>query len=246
MIRTHVAGSLRVDHAGETVTLTGWVARRRDHGGVAFIDLRDASGVVQVVVRDEQTAHGLRNEYCLRVEGSVARRPEGNENPHLASGEVEVVASAVEVLSEAAPLPFPVEDYHAGQVNEEVRLKYRYLDLRRDDMARAIRLRSRATHLIREVMEAQGFLDVETPYLTRSTPEGARDFLVPPGWSATTRSPAASGTRTSARIGSRSSPSSTWRCRSARARTSWRSRKLSCAGCGGRSTGTTCRGRSRG
>jgi aspartyl-tRNA synthetase len=194
VIRTHPAGSLRAQHAGETVTLTGWVARRRDHGGVAFLDLRDASGVVQVVVRDEETARGLRNEYCLRIAGTVARRPEGNENPSLATGDVEVVASEVEVLSEAAPLPFPVADYHAGQVNEEVRLKYRYLDLRRDEMAGNIRLRSRATRLIREVMDGHGFVDVETPYLTRSTPEGARDFLVPvrlqPGtWYALPQSP---------------------------------------------------------
>jgi aspartyl-tRNA synthetase len=194
VIRTHAAGSLRAEQVGETVRLAGWVARRRDHGGVAFIDLRDSSGVVQVVVRDEQTAHGLRSEYCVRAVGRVTRRPQGNENPNLATGDVEVVASVVEVLSEAAPLPFPVEDFHAGQVNEEVRLKYRYLDLRREEMARAIRLRSRATHLIREVMDAAGFVDVETPYLTRSTPEGARDFLVPvrlqPGtWYALPQSP---------------------------------------------------------
>jgi aspartyl-tRNA synthetase len=197
VIRTHAAGLLRPDQAGQAVTLTGWVARRRDHGGVTFLDLRDASGIVQVVVRDEDlddSAHGLRSEYCIRVNGSVHRRPEGNENPQLATGEVEVVASAVEVLSEAAPLPFPVADYHAGQVNEEVRLKYRYLDLRRDEMASNIRLRSRATHVIREVMDANGFVDVETPYLTRSTPEGARDFLVPvrlqPGtWYALPQSP---------------------------------------------------------
>jgi aspartyl-tRNA synthetase len=194
VIRTHPAGSLRAAQAGETVTLAGWVARRRDHGGVAFVDLRDASGVVQVVIRDEETAHGLRNEHCIRVEGEVSPRPTGNENPQLATGEIEVIASAVQVLSEAAPLPFPIEDYHAGQVNEEVRLRYRYLDLRREEMARSIRLRSRATHLIREVMEAGGFLDVETPYLTRSTPEGARDFLVPvrlqPGtWYALPQSP---------------------------------------------------------
>jgi aspartyl-tRNA synthetase len=194
VIRTHRAGALRAEHAGEGVTLAGWVARRRDHGGVAFVDLRDASGVVQVVIRDEETAHGLRNEYCIRVEGEVSRRPTGNENPQLATGDIEVITSGVDVLSEAAPLPFPVEDYHAGQVNEEVRLRYRYLDLRREEMGHAIRLRSRATHLIREVMEANGFVDVETPYLTRSTPEGARDFLVPvrlqPGmWYALPQSP---------------------------------------------------------
>ena len=179
MIRTHDAGTLRAEHAGTTVTLAGWVARRRDHGGVAFIDLRDASGVVQVVVRDERVAHGLRAEYCLYVVGDVRRRPAGNENPNLPTGEVEVVAADLTVFSEAAPLPFPVEDYRAGSVNEEVRLKHRYLDLRRAEMANNMRLRSRVTHLIREEMEDAGFLDVETPYLTRSTPEGARDFLVP-------------------------------------------------------------------
>ena len=194
MIRTHDAGTLRADQTGSAVTLAGWVARRRDHGGVAFIDLRDASGVVQVVIRDESIAHGLRSEYCLRVAGTVQCRPPGNENPSLPTGEVEVVADDVTVLSEAAPLPFPVEEFHAGAVNEEVRLRHRYLDLRRSDMANNLRLRSRVTHVIREVMEAAGFLDVETPYLTRSTPEGARDFLVPvrlqPGtWYALPQSP---------------------------------------------------------
>ncbi|MCI0686889.1 MAG: aspartate--tRNA ligase [Sporichthyaceae bacterium] len=194
MIRSQHAGSLRAADAGRTVTLAGWVARRRDHGGVAFIDLRDASGLVQVVIRDEQVAHGLRAEYCLRVTGEVSARPPGNENPALATGEIEVVASAVEVLSEAAPLPFPVEEYSPGAVSEEVRLRYRYLDLRRAEMARNMRLRSRVTHVIRDVMEQGGFLDVETPYLTRSTPEGARDFLVPvrlqPGtWYALPQSP---------------------------------------------------------
>ncbi len=206
MIRTH-AGTLRAEHAGAAVTLAGWVARRRDHGGVAFFDLRDASGVVQVVIRDEAVAHGLRSEYCLRVAGTVARRPAGNENPSLPTGDIEVIAADVNVLAEAAPLPFPIEDHSGGswgvvspdgsapgQVNEEVRLRYRYLDLRRADMAGNLRLRSRVTHLIRDVMEANGFLDVETPYLTRSTPEGARDFLVPvrlqPGtWYALPQSP---------------------------------------------------------
>ncbi len=194
MIRTHTAGSLAVADAGSTVTLAGWVAHRRDHGGVAFLDLRDASGLVQVVVRDEAVAHGLRNEYCLRVTGEVVRRPEGNANPNLTTGEIEVVASEVEVLSESAPLPFPIDEHGAGQVSEEARLKYRYLDLRRKGMADAMRLRSRANHVIRGVMESEGFLDVETPYLTRSTPEGARDFLVPvrlqPGsWYALPQSP---------------------------------------------------------
>jgi aspartyl-tRNA synthetase len=194
VIRTHEAGTLRGDHVGQTVTLAGWVARRRDHGGVAFIDVRDASGVVQVVVRDEAAAHGLRQEFCLRVVGEVQARPAGNENPQLPTGDIEVAALEVEVLSEAATLPFPVEEHHQGAVNEETRLRYRYLDLRRPEMTELLRLRSRVTHLIRDVMDLHGFVDVETPYLTRSTPEGARDFLVPvrlqPGtWYALPQSP---------------------------------------------------------
>ncbi|WP_055588838.1 aspartate--tRNA ligase [Peterkaempfera griseoplana] len=194
MIRTHDAGTLRAEHAGTTVTLAGWVARRRDHGGVAFIDLRDASGTVQIVVRDLDSVHGLRAEYCVKVVGDVRVRPEGNENPDIPTGAVEVVVSDLEVLSEAAPLPFPVAEYEPGTVNEEVRLKYRYLDLRREGPARALRLRSKVNHVIRTVMEENGFLDIETPNLTRSTPEGARDFLVPvrlqPGsWYALPQSP---------------------------------------------------------
>ena len=196
MIRTHDAGTLRAADIDATVTLTGWVARRRDHGGVAFIDLRDTSGVVQVVIRDEEAARPLRSEFCLRVVGQVRRRPEGNENPNLPSGEIEVVADTVEILSEAAPLPFPVEEYESTPVNEEVRLRHRYLDLRRPEMARNLRLRADVTRIIREVMTAHDFLDIETPYLT--------------GSSATTRSRAASATRTSGPTGSRSSPSSTW------------------------------------
>ncbi|MCW2667289.1 MAG: aspS [Frankiales bacterium] len=192
MIRTHEAGTLREEHAGSTVTLAGWVARRRDHGGVAFLDVRDRSGVVQVVVRDEAVAHGLRNEYCVKVVGSVRVRPEGNRNDALPSGAVEVVVDELEVLSEAAPLPFPIDDH--VEVGEEVRLRYRYLDLRRSGPAAAMRLRSDVNRAAREVLHAEGFLEVETPTLTRSTPEGARDFLVPvrlqPGsWYALPQSP---------------------------------------------------------
>ena len=133
MIRTHDAGSLRAEHVGQTVTLAGWVARRRDHGGVAFIDLREASGVVQVVIRDEEVAHHLRSEYCLKVTGEVALRPEGNQNPQLPTGEVEVIAADVEVLNPAAPLPFPIDEH--VEVGEEVRLTHRYLDLRRSGCA---------------------------------------------------------------------------------------------------------------
>lgn len=192
MIRTHDAGALRAEHAGQTVTLAGWVANRRDHGGVAFIDLREASGVVQVVIRDEAVAHHLRAEYCLKVTGEVTRRKGGNENPNLATGEIEVVATDVEVLSAAAPLPFPISDH--VEVGEEVRLKHRYLDLRRSGPAAAIRLRSKVNKAARDVLDRHDFVEVETPTLTRSTPEGARDFLVParlhPGsWYALPQSP---------------------------------------------------------
>ncbi|HSE08213.1 MAG TPA: aspartate--tRNA ligase [Nocardioidaceae bacterium] len=192
MIRTHDAGSLRAEHAGQTVTLTGWVARRRDHGGVAFLDLREASGVVQVVVRDEEVAHHLRSEYCLKVTGEVAPRPEGNANPQLPTGDIEVIAADVQVLSSAAPLPFPIDEH--VQVGEEVRLRHRYLDLRREGPAAALRLRSKVNHAARSVLEARDFVEIETPTLTRSTPEGARDFLVParlqPGsWYALPQSP---------------------------------------------------------
>lgn len=194
MLRTHTAGSLRAEHIGSTVTLTGWVDRRRDHGGVAFVDLRDASGIAQVVIRDESVAHGLRAEYVLQVTGEVGRRPEGNANTALATGEVEVVASEVVVLNEAAPLPFQVSTALDEPVGEEARLRYRYLDLRRPAPAHAIRLRSRANQAARRVLDAHDFVEIETPTLTRSTPEGARDFVVParlaPGsWYALPQSP---------------------------------------------------------
>ncbi|WP_157253317.1 aspartate--tRNA ligase [Nonomuraea typhae] len=192
MIRTHKAGELRKEHAGQQVTLAGWVARRRDHGGVVFIDLRDASGSAQVVFREEDHAHDLRAEYCVKVVGEVRVRPEGNANPDLPTGEIEVVAAEVEVLSEAAPLPFPIEG--STGVSEEARLKHRYLDIRRASVAHAMRVRSKATFLANQVMDELGFVYVETPTLTRSTPEGARDFLVPvrlqPGsWYALPQSP---------------------------------------------------------
>jgi aspartyl-tRNA synthetase len=197
VIRTHDAGTLTATDVGETVTLAGWVARRRDHGGVAFIDLREASGVAQVVIRDESVAHSLRSEYCLKVTGEVARRPEGNANPGLASGEIEVIASDVEVLNPSAALPFPIDDagsQKGGDVGEEVRLKHRYLDLRRSGPHAALRLRSRVNKAARDVLDDHGFVEIETPTLTRSTPEGARDFLVParlqPGsWYALPQSP---------------------------------------------------------
>jgi aspartyl-tRNA synthetase len=190
--RSEGAGTLRASAEGTTVVLAGWVARRRDHGGVAFIDLRDASGIVQVVVREDDVAHDLRNEWCVRVVGEIRRRPAGQANPLLATGEVEVVATELEVLSAAAPLPFQLDE-HVG-VGEEARLKYRYLDLRRAEPAAAMRLRSRVNRAARETLYDDGFVEIETPTLTRSTPEGARDFLVParlqPGsWYALPQSP---------------------------------------------------------
>jgi aspartyl-tRNA synthetase len=192
MIRTHEAGTLRTSLAGQQVTLAGWVARRRDHGGVVFIDLRDASGVAQIVFRQEDLAHDLRAEFCVRVTGEVRRRPAGNENPELPTGDIEVAVTEMEVLAESDPLPFPVES--GGELSEEVRLRYRYLDIRRAEMSAALRARSTAAYLVSDVMRDRGFVNVETPFLTRSTPEGARDFLVPvrlrPGsWYALPQSP---------------------------------------------------------
>ncbi|MDO5077541.1 aspartate--tRNA ligase [Corynebacterium sp.] len=183
MLRTHLAGDLRAETAGETVTLTGWVSRRRDHGGVIFIDLRDRSGIAQVVFRNSEVAeraHHLRSEFCIRVTGVVEIRPEGSENPNLASGAVEVNVAELEVLNESAPLPFQIDDAASGgEVGEETRLRYRYLDLRRTAQGNALRLRSAANRAARTVLDAHDFTEIETPTLTRSTPEGARDFLVP-------------------------------------------------------------------
>ncbi|QJY48428.1 aspartate--tRNA ligase [Pseudonocardia broussonetiae] len=195
MMRSHPAGTLRAEHAGQSVTLAGWVARRRDHGGVIFVDLRDASGSAQVVFREgemAERAHRLRSEFCVQLTGEVVARPEGNENPDLPTGAVEVTVTSFTVLSESAPLPFPVDEH--SEVGEEVRLKYRYLDLRRGGPASAMRLRSAVNKAARKVLDARDFVEVETPTLTRSTPEGARDFLVParlrPGsWYALPQSP---------------------------------------------------------
>ncbi|WP_136313586.1 MULTISPECIES: aspartate--tRNA ligase [Actinomyces] len=195
MMRTRDAGTLRAADIGQVVTLAGWVDRRRDHGGVAFIDLRDASGIAQVVIREE-VAHDLRAEYVLKVTGEVSARPEGNANPNLPTGEIEVVVSDVEILNPAAALPFQVSDHaeDSGQVGEETRLKYRYLDLRRSPMQHSMRLRSKVSQAARRVLDSHDFVEIETPTLTRSTPEGARDFLVParlaPGsWYALPQSP---------------------------------------------------------
>jgi aspartyl-tRNA synthetase len=178
VLRTHAAGSLRTTDAGQKVRLAGWVARRRDHGGVIFIDLRDASGVSQVVFREGDVlaqAHRLRAEYCIAVDGVVEIRPEGNANPEIATGEIEVNATSLTVLGESAPLPFQLDE----PAGEEARLKYRYLDLRREGPGAAIRLRSKANAAAREVLARHDFVEIETPTMTRSTPEGARDFLVP-------------------------------------------------------------------
>ncbi|SNU00853.1 aspartyl-tRNA synthetase [Ruaniaceae bacterium KH17] len=193
MYRTHKAGLLTASNAGERVQLAGWVDRRRDHGGVAFIDLRDASGVAQVVIR-EDVAHELRSEFVLSVEGTVQLRPEGNANPNLPTGEIEVMADTVEVLNPSDPLPFQVSDHAEGVPGEEARLRYRYLDLRRSAPAKAIRLRSKVSQAARRVLDSHDFVEIETPTLTRSTPEGARDFIVParlsPGsWYALPQSP---------------------------------------------------------
>ncbi len=196
MLRTHHAGELRAANVGQEVVLAGWVAKRRDHGGVAFIDLRDASGVAQVVVRDEvlasSGAHDLRNEFCIKVTGVVETRPEGNANPDLPTGDIEVAISELEVLNPSAPLPFQIDE--RVTVGEEARLKHRYLDLRRPSPAAALRLRSKVNQAARKVLGERDFVEIETPTLTRSTPEGARDFLVParlnPGsWYALPQSP---------------------------------------------------------
>jgi len=182
VLRSHAAGSLRSSDAGQRVTLAGWVARRRDHGGVIFIDLRDASGIAQVVFREGleegqvlAQAHRLRAEFCVAVEGVVEIRPEGNANPEIATGDIEVNATSLTVLGECAPLPFQLDE----PAGEESRLKYRYIDLRRDGPAAAIRLRSKVNAAARGVLAGHDFVEVETPTMTRSTPEGARDFLVP-------------------------------------------------------------------
>ena len=192
MLRTTNAGALRLSDAGSQVTLAGWVGKRRDHGGIAFLDLRDSTGTVQVVVRDEAVAGELRSEFCLQIVGTVEARPSGNENSEIETGDIEVIADSVVVLSKSAPLPFPIDD--AITVGEETRLKYRYLDLRRPAAGNILRMRSDVNRLAREVLHDRNFVEIETPTLTRSTPEGARDFLVPvrlqPGhWYALPQSP---------------------------------------------------------
>ena len=183
MLKTHGCGTLRATHAGETVTLAGWVHRRRDHGQLIFIDLRDRDGIVQVVVRPDDnpdayaTANEVRGEYVLRIEGEVVERSEATRNPNLSTGDVEVVANSVEVLNAAKTPPFSVSE--DDDVNELVRLQYRYIDLRRPSMISTLELRHRLNQFIRDFMTEQGFLEVETPILVAATPEGARDYVVP-------------------------------------------------------------------
>lgn len=190
--RTAASGQLRAEHVGQPVTLAGWVAARRDHGGVAFLDLRDASGLVQVVLRDIDLGHSLRSEYCVQISGQVTAREQHNRNPQLPTGDIEVAATELTVLSTSAALPFQFDEER--DVSDEVRLKYRYLDLRRPGPAAALRMRSHVNQIARDVLLGLDFIEVETPTLTRSTPEGARDFLVPvrlqPGaWYALPQSP---------------------------------------------------------
>ena len=183
MIRTHRCGDLRAEDVGGRITVCGWVHSRRDHGGVTFIDLRDAAGIVQVVFSPEtsneihEDAQSLRSEYCIRVDGEVRRRKDGTVNPNLATGEIEIAADSLEIFSEAETPPFQIDEYR--NVDESLRLKYRYLDLRRPSMQDNLRLRHRIISAIRRFFDSEGFVEVETPMLTRATPEGARDFLVP-------------------------------------------------------------------
>ncbi|MFH2077034.1 MAG: amino acid--tRNA ligase-related protein, partial [Pseudomonadota bacterium] len=181
--RTHYCGDLNASHIGGEVVLMGWAHRRRDHGGVVFVDMRDREGLAQVVFNPEisaschQEAQRIRSEYVLAVKGLVRRRPEGMENPDLRTGEIEVLADDLEILNEAKTPPFVLDG--ATEISENVRLKYRYLDLRRPELQKNLILRSRIAAATRDYLHREGFIEVETPFLTKSTPEGARDYLVP-------------------------------------------------------------------
>ena len=201
-MRTNYCGELRTEHIDKTVTLYGWVNRRRDHGGVIFIDLRDRTGTVQIVSDPQRTpesyqdAGSLRSEYVVRISGNVSQRPEESLNPKLPTGQIEIYADSIEILNDVnKQLPFQVSTSDTESVREDLRLKYRYLDLRRDRMAKNLQLRHEVVKAMRRFLEDEhNFIEVETPILTRSTPEGARDYLVPsrvnPGeWYALPQSP---------------------------------------------------------
>ena len=179
-MRSHYCGLVHETLIGQSVTLCGWADSRRDHGGVIFIDLRDHEGIVQVVIEPDNAgafkqAEGVRYEFCLRISGTVRARPASQINDRLGTGKIEVVADTVEVLNAAAPLPFMLDD----NVGEDARLRYRYLDIRRPDMQRKLRMRTRLVSALRHHLDGKGFQDIETPILTKATPEGARDYLVP-------------------------------------------------------------------
>lgn len=182
-MRSHYCGEITADQLDKEVTIAGWVHRRRDHGGVIFIDLRDREGIVQVVIAPEQkdafqSAESVRSEFVLQVTGKVRRRPEGTVNKNLRTGEVEIAVSELKILNRSEPLPFPIDDeYH--EVGEETRLHYRYLDIRRPEMLERLKFRAKVSTYLRSFLDEHGFIDVETPVLTRATPEGARDYLVP-------------------------------------------------------------------
>jgi aspartyl-tRNA synthetase len=180
-MRSNYCGALNASFIDQEVTLCGWVDRRRDHGGVIFVDLRDRDGIVQVVFdsdcKDFELADKVRSEYVLQVTGRVRARSEATVNPNMGTGEVEVYGLEVSILNESETPPFPLSEH--STVGEDVRLKYRYMDLRRDEMQQKLRLRSKVTNVIRNFLDDNGFLDIETPILTRATPEGARDYLVP-------------------------------------------------------------------
>ncbi|SNR67104.1 aspartate--tRNA ligase [Desulfurobacterium atlanticum] len=181
--RTHYCGELRKENVGERVSLAGWVDSTRDHGGVVFIDLRDRTGKIQIVVSPEisqeltERAKKIRDEFVLAVKGEVRKRPEGTENPKISTGEVEVYVDELKILNRSEPLPFPVDD--DVKAGEDVRLRYRFLDLRRKKMQENIIFRHRLYQVVRKTFDEEGFIEIETPFLTKSTPEGARDFLVP-------------------------------------------------------------------
>ena len=182
MKRTHYCGEVTERLLGQKVTVVGWAHRRRDHGGVIFVDLRDREGLLQIVINPDQeatfvTAEKIRNEFVLQVSGQVRPRLEGTVNDKLKTGKIEVIAESLEILNTAEPVPFRIDELQA--ISEEVRLKYRYLDLRRSEMSQRLRTRANITKIMREYLNEQGFIDVETPFLTKSTPEGARDYLVP-------------------------------------------------------------------